>query len=367
LNKQNKTFSKRFRQTQLLQHFIWAAITLVTVGAAYFIICMISKNNFYLVLEDIIGYDMSYLIHSYEPAVILFTFILSQLFVWIIIELYYSKKTMSIVDTMDEVLNNSMEKIVLPSGFEDLENRLNLLKTQNREQQHLLEIEAKEKSDTLTYLAHDIRTPLASVVGYLSLLCEAPDMPTEQRLKYTRVAFDKALKFESLIDEFFDITRYSLSNRILSKKEVDLSFLFEQLADEFFPILEQKNLQLDLQIESNLCIVADSEKIARVFTNIIKNAIEYSFSDSVIIFSACSSAEYITAIIENKGKTIPKDNLNRLFDKFYRDDETSNLDNGGAGLGLAIAKEIIRLHGGNIIAESSEEITRFIITLPIQQ
>ncbi|MFO1443009.1 HAMP domain-containing histidine kinase [Bacillus sp. Bva_UNVM-123] len=366
MNNQNKSFSKKFSQVRLLHHFVWGTIALVGFGVVYLIISIVSKDSFYIFLEQTIGYDMSYLIHSYEPAVILFTFIISQLFVWIVIELYYSKKIISIVDTMDEVLNKTTEKIVLPQGFEYLENQLNLLKTQNREQQHLLEMEIKEKSDTLTYLAHDIRTPLASVVGYLSLLCEAPDMPVEQRLKYTRIAFSKALKFENLVDEFFDITRYSLSNQILSKKEVDLSFLFEQLADEFFPILERKNLQLDLQIESDLYIIADSEKIARVFMNVIKNAIEYSFSNSTITFSAHSSGEYISSIIENKGKTIPTQSLECLFDKFYRDDETRNSDKGGAGLGLAIAKEIIRLHGGNISVESSEETTRFIITLPIQ-
>ena len=167
---------------------------------------------------------------------------------WIAIERSSSRKILKVLDSLEYVVDNSADNIELPLEFSDLQNWLNLIKMQNREQQHLLEIEAQKKSDMLTYLAHDIRTPLASVVGYLSLLCEAPDMPAIQREKYTKVAFRKAIQFEKRIDDFFDITRYSLSDKTLVKREIDICFLIEQLADEFYPLLKPKELHIDLKL-----------------------------------------------------------------------------------------------------------------------
>lgn len=361
----NKKFSGKYKKTILLRHLVWAIAILVIFAICYFMIMAAYPDNFYIILERMIGYDLAYLIHGYEPAVILFIIVTSQFLVWIGVEWNSSRKIMKIMDSLDSVLDNSADDIGLPAEFSDLQNWLNLLKTQNREQQHLKEIEVQKKSDTLTYLAHDIRTPLASVVGYLSLLCEAPDMPEEQRNKFIRTAFEKALKFENLIDEFFDITRYSLSDKALVKKETDLCFLIEQIADEFYPFLQQKELCLNLDLADDLFIFVDAEKIARVFNNVIKNAITYSYPQSVIEVSAKKSNEYITAKIKNHGETIPNDKLERIFDKFYRTDEFGDSDIGGTGLGLAIAKEIMRMHNGTISAESFEENTVFTITLPI--
>lgn len=361
----NKKFSKKYKQTLLLRHLIWAISVLVIFAIGYFIIMITCSDKFYILLEKMVGYNLAYLIHSYEPAVILFIIVTSQLLVWIGVEWHSSRKIMKIMDSLGSILDNSADDIVLSAEFSDLQNWLNLLKTRNRKQQHLMEIEAQKKSDTLTYLAHDIRTPLASVVGYLSLLCEAPDMPPENRNKFIRTAFEKALKFENLIDEFFDITRYSLSDKALVKKETDLCFLIEQIADEFYPFLQQKGLCLNLDLAEDLFIAVEAEKIARVFNNVIKNAIAYSYPQTVIEIMAKKSSEFIIAKIKNHGETIPNDKLERIFDKFYRTDEFEKSDIGGAGLGLAIAKEIMRIHNGTITAESFEEITVFTITLPI--
>lgn len=249
----------------MLRHLLWAIGALLLFIICYFVIGTAYAGDFYIILEKIVGYDLAYFIHSYEPAVIVFIIVTSQFFIWIGIEWKSSRKIMKIIDSLDCVLDNSADDISLPVEFSDLQNWLNLIKIRNREQQHLAEMEAQKKSDTLTYLAHDIRTPLASVVGYLSLLCESPDMPLEQRNKYMQITFEKALKFENLIDEFFDITRYSLSDKALVKKEVDLCFLIEQVSDEFYPLLQRKNLQLNLDIPDNLLVLADGEKIARVF------------------------------------------------------------------------------------------------------
>ena len=158
----------------LLKHLIGGIATLILLASTYYLIAALYDNNFYTMLENLFGREFAHLIHDYEPAVIVYAVTTLELLVWIVIELLSSRKLMKIMDNIDTVFDNSVDTVVLPTEFSELQNWLNYLKIQNREQQRLSEIEAKKKSDALTYLAHDIRTPLASVVGYLSLLCEAP-------------------------------------------------------------------------------------------------------------------------------------------------------------------------------------------------
>ncbi len=361
----NNKFSKKYRKLLLLRHFIGAFIVIFILLAAFLGIENLYGDNIYIFLEKVAGYDFAYFIHDYEPSIILFSFVILELLVWIVIERCSSQKILKVLDTLEYVVDNSVDSIELPLEFSDLQNWLNLIKIQNREQQHLLEIEAQKKSDTLTYLAHDIRTPLASVVGYLSLLCEAPDMPAMQREKYTKIAFRKAVQFEKLIDDFFDITRYSLSDKALVKKEIDICFLIEQLADEFYPLLKTKELDIDLKLDEGLFVEGDAEKIVRVFNNVLKNAINYSYPKSSIEIYTSSDLSYVTVSIKNYGKTIPADELEHIFDKFYRSNEYGQSGENGTGLGLAIAKEIVRIHNGSITATSNDEITVFEIKLPL--
>lgn len=182
-------FSKKYRKLLLLRHFIGAFIVFFVLLAVCSGIESVGNNNFYIFIEKVAGYDFACFVHDYEPSIIVFGFLISELFMWIAIERSSSKKILKVLDSLEYVVDNSANNIVLPLEFSDLQNWLNLIKMQNREQQHLLEIEAQKKSDTLTYLAHDIRTPLASVVGYLSLLCEVPDMPAHTTGKIYKSCF----------------------------------------------------------------------------------------------------------------------------------------------------------------------------------
>ena len=229
-----------------------------------------------------------------------------------------------------------------------------------------LDVESQKKNDLITYLAHDLRTPLTSVIGYLSLLKEAPDMPEKMRAEYTGICLDKAFRLETLINEFFDITRYNLQDIELSREDVDLSYLLTQLADEFYPILKGKQLSIELNNSDDVRISADPEKLARVFNNLLKNAAAYSSVGTVITIDLHHCSEIAKVTITNHGKTIPKEKLARIFDKFYRLDEARSSDTGGAGLGLAIAKKIVTLHGGEISVTSEDSITTFSVKLPIR-
>ena len=216
----------------------------------------------------------------------------------------------------------------------------------------------------IVYLAHDIKTPLTSVIGYLSLLDEATDMPIEQRSKYVGITLDKAYRLEQLINEFFEITRFNLQKIILNYVNINLTFMFQQIVDEFYPVLTPQGKQVVLKVQDGLTLWGDADKLARVFNNILKNAIAYSFDNSIIEISAIKQGENVVIAFTNKGNPIPPQKLDTIFEKFYRLDISRASETGGSGLGLAIAKEIVIAHKGSISVQSDENKTVFSILLP---
>ena len=222
----------------------------------------------------------------------------------------------------------------------------------------------QQKNDLVVYLAHDIKTPLTSVIGYLSLLDETPDMPDEEKAKYIHTAWEKANRLRNLVNEFFEITRSHSEALPLQKTKVDLYYMIAQISDELYPQLNACGKIIENHVDEDISVYGDSDKLARVFNNILKNAISYSTDNSVIKVSAKELSEWTVIQFENDGE-IPEEKLNVIFDKFCRLSNARLSETGGSGLGLAIAKNIIVLHGGQIKAESSNGRTAFIIEIPL--
>ncbi|MCI9336142.1 MAG: HAMP domain-containing histidine kinase [Lachnospiraceae bacterium] len=272
---------------------------------------------------------------------------------------------------IDEYMHRDREASeAFPRGYEEISVRIVEIKADMQRNAQMLREEANRRNDLITYLAHDLKTPLTSVIGYLSLMDEAPDMPAPQRAKYVRITLDKALRLEKLINEFFEITRYNLQQIILEKETVNLSFLLEQMADEFYPLLSEHGNTILLEVKpapagGPVTLCGDGEKLARVFNNILKNAIAYSYPGTGIAVECSVSEDYVYIVISNFGRTIPAHKLDTIFEKFFRLDDARATNTGGAGLGLAIAKEIVTLHGGVITAQSEDEVTSFRVELPL--
>lgn len=224
--------------------------------------------------------------------------------------------------------------------------------------------EQKRKKDLVAFLAHDLKTPLTSVVGYLTLLRDKPGLYPSEREKYTAVALEKALRLEELLGEFFDISRMELHQDADQRETVQLTLLLEQMADEFYPLLDAKKLTLETDIAPGLSTVGDADKLARVFDNVLRNAVSYSQEGGTIRLSAAQAGAQVHISIANRGLEIPEKELSNIFERFYRLDAARSSRTGGAGLGLAIAKEIIEDHGGSIGAESTSQHTVFHIDLP---
>ena len=256
---------------------------------------------------------------------------------------------------------------IFPPEQQELAAQVAELKARLQSREQKLQQETARKNDLITYLAHDLKTPLTSVIGYLSLLDEVPDMPQAQREKYTHIALEKSQRLEGLINEFFEITRYNLQQLTLDREPVDLSYLLVQLTDEFYPILQAHGNTAELNAPETLTVSGDSAKLARVFNNILKNAVAYSDRDTPIRIRAEEAEGQVSVFVENQGRTIPPQKLETIFEKFFRLDEARATATGGAGLGLAIAKEIVTLHGGTITAQSQNRRTTFRVTLPSEQ
>lgn len=276
-----------------------------------------------------------------------------------------SRQMMKQISTaMQQVLLSDQDTPALPQGYEEFRIQLLQLKAAEQHSRQLAQAEMQRKNDLITYLAHDLKTPLASVIGYLCLLNEAPDMPEHQKEKYTGIALQKAYRLEELINEFFDITRFNLQTLALNKSKINLSFMLQQMADEFYPMLVPKGRKAVVHVPENLTLTGDADKLARVFNNILKNAIVYSYENSEIDISAERKDESVVVTFIDRGNPIPPQKLNIIFEKFYRLDSSRSSNTGGAGLGLAIAKEIVAAHGGTISVESDSERTVFTVRLP---
>ena len=269
-------------------------------------------------------------------------------------------------DSVDALIRGENKAIEMSPEMGFMENKLNTLKQTLEIREHNAQQAEQRKNDLVMYLAHDIKTPLTSVIGYLSLLDEAPDMPIEQKAKYIGITLEKAYGLEKLINEFFEITRYNFQTITLEKETIDLYYMLVQMTDEFYPLLEPHGKKAVIHADENINIYGDPIKLARVFNNILKNAVAYSDDNSIIDISAEVQKHNVIISFRNTGKTIPKEKLTYIFEKFFRLDEARTTNTGGSGLGLAIAKEIIALHDGTISAESSNGVTIFTVTLPVK-
>lgn len=267
-------------------------------------------------------------------------------------------------DGIENILSESSEPIHLITELKPIEIRLNEIKaTLKRQELEAVESE-KRKNDMVLFLAHDLKTPLTSVVAYLTMLDSHPEMSAEERAKYTHISLEKAVRLGELINEFFDITKFSLQEFELEPVDLNLSMMLEQIADELYGVLQEKHLTCEVEADENLEVEGDPDKLARVFDNILRNAVAYCYENTTIRIDAHMKRGDVEIVFQNQGNKIPGASLQTIFEKFYRLDNSRSTETGGAGLGLAIAKEIVELHGGRIIAKSDDEKTQFVVTLP---
>ena len=325
----------------------------------------------YLVCSAITWYDPLsplYLFLNWVRDYFVFVCALVVLAGWVVISYFFIARPVGQVEAMAQAAERlaapGEESIHLPAGLEEAEVQLNAARERALRDARAARAAEQRKNDLVVYLAHDLKTPLTSVIGYLTLLRDEPQLSPELRARYTHIALEKAERLEDLINEFFDITRFNLTHLELEKQPTDLTRMLQQVVSEFQPMLAEADLTCRLDLPERLLCPCDGEKLSRVFDNLLRNASYYSLPGTEVRIAGGSDGETITLTFTNAGKTIPQEKLDRIFEQFFRLDSSRATRTGGAGLGLAIAKEIVELHGGAIRAESAHDTVTFTVCLP---
>lgn len=262
-----------------------------------------------------------------------------------------------------DLISNKEKPIELPAELAITQNELNSIRLSSLADERAAVAAERRKDELVAYLAHDIKTPLTSVIGYLMLLDESPDLPENARTRYVHIACEKSQRLEAMVDEFFEITRYNLQSIPLERQHLDIRLFLEQVAEEFAPSAASANLQVNV-IAQPRQIYADGDKLARAVGNVLRNAIAYADTGTVVKLQAQVVNDQMCISVEDQGREISEAHLASIFEKFYREDSARTSSSGNAGLGLAIAREIVLAHGGTIAAASEGGITTFTICIP---
>lgn len=278
-----------------------------------------------------------------------------------------SRGVISLSVAIRQIAAGEEAAIQLPSEMEEVAQLLRQVQMESLRNSQLAAEAEQRKNDLVVYLAHDLKTPLTSVLGYLTLLRDEADISPELRQRYLDIATTKAQKLEDLINEFFEITRFSLKGLVLEPTHLNFSRMAEQITDEFRPGLAGKNLRFALHIQPDIEILADAGKLQRVVDNLLRNAVSYSFPGTEITVGVWLEGPWVRLFVQNHGNTIPPHKLAHVFEQFYRVDDARGGEEGGSGLGLAIAHEIVELHGGTITVVSENEQIEFVVNLPWQK
>lgn len=313
---------------------------------------------------DSILYQVLIYIRDYLPIFIALPLILG----WMVLTYYFIRKPLRYLDEVivasKQLVHPTQEQIILSNAIKSVQDELNQVREVALKNDMLAKEAEQRKNDLVVYLAHDLKTPLTSVIGYLTLLHDEEQISEELRVKYLSISLQKAQRLEDLINEFFEITRFNLSHIQLQYRTVNLTRFLQQLTFEFEPMFIDKNLHVKLSVPPDITIKCDVDKMQRVFDNLLRNAVFYSFSKSEIKISVEQTATETHIHFTNQGNTIPQEKLDRIFEQFYRLDTSRSSNSGGAGLGLAIAKQIVESHKGRIFAWSKEEQIEFCVVLP---
>lgn len=278
---------------------------------------------------------------------------------------YISKISTAIRNISDGDLNTTVE-VVGDDEFADMAANLNRMVEEIRELMDKERESERTKNELITNIAHDLRTPLTSIIGYLELLSKTEHMDPEMQKKYIDITYTKAKRLQKLIEDLFGFTKLNYGKISMRISKVDIVKLLSQLLEEFYPAFMDKGLAYELQ--SNVpakVIKADGNLLARLFDNLINNAIKYGTEGKRILVKVHAAESIVTVSVTNYGYVIPKDELPLLFNKFYRVEQSRSVNTGGTGLGLAIAKNIVDMHGGTIHVTSDLKGTVFTVKLKV--
>jgi len=278
----------------------------------------------------------------------------------------YIEKIAAAIQNISEGDLNTQVEVIGEDEFAMMAANLNRMEADIRELMDKERDAERTKNELITNVAHDLRTPLTSIIGYLELLSKGVLLSPDMQQKYIDIAYTKAKRLEKLIEDLFGFTKMNYGKISMNVGKVDIVKLLGQLLEEFYPSFADKNLTYELT--SNvpaLTITADGNLLARLFDNLINNAIKYGAEGKKVLVKVHAKDDIVTVAVVNFGYVIPADELPLIFNKFYRVEQSRSSSTGGTGLGLAIAKSIVDMHGGTISVSSDLNGTVFLVKLKV--
>ena len=325
------------------------------------------NNRYYFIYSDVPTASIKYNYYTEENS-ILAIFLALIVFAILFISITNSKMKYldEIADGLKKIANEDLQYRIREDGRDELRNLASNINYMADEINRKIIAERQSeqaKADLITNVSHDLRTPLTSIMGYIGLVKEGKYDNDKEMKEYLNIAFNKAEKLKILINDLFEYTKFSSDAIKINKVRINLIEFLSQLSEELMPIFEENNLKLLSYYgkEEGIQVDIDPDKMVRVFENLFTNAIKYSYKPGVISIDVVKEKGFVTIVIRNRGENIPKEKVEKLFDRFYRVEESRNTQTGGTGLGLAISKNIVELHGGYIWAECfGEEISFFV-------
>lgn len=360
---------------------IYSALKDAMTSSSYEKIGVVKEKKYIMPLK--IGSDRVYLIYSKVPeATITYTTIsksnssLAVFLTCIVFIISFVIITNNKMKYLDEIAiglkiiaSGNLNYRIEERGTDEIKNiayNINYMAKEIGEKINAERDAEKTKTDLITNVSHDLRTPLTSVMGYIGLVIQRRYKDENEMDEYLNVAFNKAKRLKVLIDDLFEYTKYNNNGITLNKSQVNLSEFLSQLIEELMPMLDENNLTVFKKFECEKALVLiDPIKMLRVFENLLTNAIKYSYKPGEIIIGLYKNDNKAVVVFRNKGEHLPKEKTDKLFDRFYRVDESRNTSTGGSGLGLAISKNIVELHGGKIWADSIGNNISFYVELDI--
>ena len=320
------------------------------------------------------GKEGSLLSIFYQPdTVIILLYVLIGILVFAMAFLLLQGRSMSYIAKISAAMRNISDgdlnttvEVVGDDEFADMAANLNRMVEEIRELMDKERESERTKNELITNIAHDLRTPLTSIIGYLELLSNGASIDPDMQKKYIDVTYTKAKRLQKLIEDLFGFTKINYGKISMRVSKVDIVKLLSQLLEEFYPTFMERGLAYELQ--SNVpskVIKADGNLLARLFDNLINNAIKYGTEGKRILVKVHGTDTIVTVSVTNYGYVIPKEELPLLFDKFYRVEQSRSVNTGGTGLGLAIAKNIVDMHGGTIHVTSDLKGTVFNVKLKV--
>ena len=326
------------------------------------------QKNFFALIQM----DMTHL--SFLRVVLLFALVLIlELFIsfHVVMKSYrqfqmkYIERELSRIASSD--LNQKIE-LHVNHNLQGVVDNINSLIANTNE--HITEQRRSEESkdELITNVSHDIRTPLTSIIGYLGLIESRNYEDLDQILKYTHIAYNKSLDMQTLVNDLFEYANVEHANSSLTMTKFDMAQMLDQLSADFELEANKRGMEIVVKAEPEKILMSgDTDKLGRVFNNLIMNAFKYGKGATHLWLNAKQTPQEVVVSVANNGKPIPKESLKNLFDRFYRVEDSRSKETGGTGLGLAIAQSMVKMHGGKIEVQSNKERTAFIIHFPTKK